>query len=130
MIELYRPSCGTEGADFMSRWCCRCVRDKAFREEDGDSCPIAAATMIYHIDQPEYPREWREDGPSGPRCTAFVAEGDEEPQDPAAAVHDLFAIAAAGFAQDRNGLGPKGGRAAPEEGHRPNSPSSHQRRGT
>lgn len=72
----YRPSCGSEGADFMSRWCDRCERDRAFREDDGDSCPIAAATMIYERRDPAYPPEWREDGPQGPRCTAFVLTGD------------------------------------------------------
>jgi hypothetical protein len=86
--EPYRPSTGTEGADFMSRWCYRCERDRAFREDDGDSCPIAAATMVYGVNDPAYPKEWREDGPSGPRCTAF--EGAEPPQDPAAVVRELL----------------------------------------
>ena len=67
----YRPSNGSEGADFMANWCDRCERDRAFREDDGDSCEIAAATMIYASTHPKYPTEWREDGPEGPRCTAF-----------------------------------------------------------
>ena len=62
----YRPSSGSEGADFMEQWCCRCEADV-----NGD-CPIAADTMIYRISDPQYPSEWREDGPLGPRCTAFV----------------------------------------------------------
>ena len=75
--EPYRPSNGTEGAIFMSRWCDRCERDRDFRDNDGDSCPIAAATMIYRRTDPEYPKEWREDGPEGPRCTAFrLSEGE------------------------------------------------------
>lgn len=67
----YRPSNRTEGEIFMSDWCVMCERDRAHREGDGDSCPIAAATMAFDVDDPEYPKEWRRDGPQGPRCTAF-----------------------------------------------------------
>ena len=44
--------------------------------------------MALPIDDEEYPDQWREDGPSGPRCTAFSAESDEPvtPFDPAAAI--------------------------------------------
>lgn len=69
----YRPSNGTEGAGFMSRWCDRCERDRDYRDNDGDSCPIAANTFVYDWNDPNYPVEWREDGPEGPRCTAFEA---------------------------------------------------------
>ncbi len=76
--QLYRPSCGTEGADFMLYWCGRCERDRGTREDPvfGEGCPIAAATMAHQIDDPKYPREWREDGPEGPRCTAFELAHD------------------------------------------------------
>ena len=90
-ISLYRPACGSEGADFMSRWCSLCERDRDYRENDGDSCPIAAATMVYRVSDPDYPQEWREDGPSGPRCTAFEpSEPGCFPLDPAAAVRPLL----------------------------------------
>ena len=80
----------------MDLWCCRCERDRAFREDGADSCPIVAATMAYRVSDPEYPKEWRKDGPSGPRCTAFVAANNgDKPLDPAAAVRDLFAELAA-----------------------------------
>lgn len=68
--EPYRPANGTEGALFMCRFCDQCARDRAFRNGTGDSCPIAAATLVYRIDDPEYPPEWRQDS-SGPYCTAF-----------------------------------------------------------
>ena len=87
----YRPSNGTEGELFMSQWCARCQRDRGSREADGDGCDIIAMTMAFNIRDPEYPKEWRQDGLSGPRCTAFLAEGAEEPQDPAAAIGDMFA---------------------------------------
>ncbi len=87
----FRPSCGFMGADFMNDWCGRCERDKAFREDRGDSCTIAADTMCFNITDPEYPVEWRQDGPSGPRCTAFVpADAAMQPIDPAAVVRPLL----------------------------------------
>lgn len=70
MTKKYRPSNGSEGADFMSEFCDRCQRDAAFQDGTGDSCQIAAATMAYNIADPEYPKEWIEDE-RGPRCTAF-----------------------------------------------------------
>jgi hypothetical protein len=75
----------------MEDWCGRCKRDQAFRDDAGDSCPIAANTMAYSITDPEYPREWRQDGPSGPRCTAFEAiDAAVQPIDPAAVVRPLL----------------------------------------
>jgi hypothetical protein len=70
----YRPSCGTEGADFMAEWCDRCAREKPTREglaEDG--CAILSDTFMYEKADPRYPKEWVEDE-NGPRCTAFEAE--------------------------------------------------------
>ncbi len=55
----------------MARFCDRCVRDAAFRDGTGDSCSIAANTMIYDVADNAYPAEWRKDGSEGPRCTAF-----------------------------------------------------------
>ena len=69
----YRPSNGTEGAYFMARFCERCQRDDAFQKGVGDSCPIAASTMAFGIDHPDYPKEWIADDDLGhnARCTAF-----------------------------------------------------------
>lgn len=79
MSELYRPANGSEGRDFMERWCGRCERDRAFREGDGDSCEIAAMTMAISISEPGYPKEWRQDGPHGPRCTAYAGDAHLDP---------------------------------------------------
>lgn len=88
----YRPSNGTEGEIFMTAWCGNCERDRDWQEGNGDSCEIACNAVAYHIDDLEYPKEWRCDGPSGPRCTAWVAAGDDIPPpfDPGAVVRDLF----------------------------------------
>ena len=68
----YRPSNGTEGEGFMSCWCMECERDKAFWDQTGEGCEIAARALIYNVGDPEYPTEWVEDDKDGPRCTAFV----------------------------------------------------------
>lgn len=70
--EPYQPSGGLEGAVFMARFCDRCIHDEPFQNGTGDSCPIAANTMVHDEDDAEYPVEWRQDGPEGPRCTAFT----------------------------------------------------------
>lgn len=75
--EKYRPSCGSEGMDFMARFCDRCKRDDAFQRGEGDSCPIVANSMAYDEDDPNYPVEWIEDA-TGPRCTAFEPIGETD----------------------------------------------------
>ena len=73
MSERYQPSNGTEGEYFMARFCDHCERDRAFRETGGaePGCIIAALTLIYDVDDPEYPREWVYDKNGEPTCTAF-----------------------------------------------------------
>jgi hypothetical protein len=89
MTVPYRPSNGTEGDIFMSRFCHRCARDVEFRDdpEEGVSCPILLAAFAYYTSDPHYPKEWVRDedaergliGGKGARCTAFVEEGQEIP---------------------------------------------------
>lgn len=75
MSKLYRPSCGTEGADFQEEFCFRCEKDRRFRETDGDEpgCQIVSDTFLYEVRDPRYPKEWIIDE-QGPRCTAFEPE--------------------------------------------------------
>lgn len=61
----YRPSNGSEGEWFMSRWCDRCVKDTNSRP-----CRILGRTLAFEIGDKHYPREWVQDD-DGPRCTAF-----------------------------------------------------------
>jgi len=81
MSNPYRPSNGTEGADFEDCYCNRCARDAAFRETnyEGDpalGCQILADTFVYAITDPKYPKEWIEDE-LGPRCTAFTTDSSK-----------------------------------------------------
>lgn len=70
-MRKYRPANGAEGIEFAARFCERC----AFDSEDldaQDGCPIAADTFAYEVNDPAYPKEWVQDEPGGPRCTAFM----------------------------------------------------------
>lgn len=87
----YRPSNGSEGADFIDRWCGNCERDRAFREDTGDSCPIVANTFVYDVDNPKYPTEWQYGLDGHPKCIAFEPEEGCEKRDENAAIRDLFA---------------------------------------
>lgn len=73
MSERYRPSSGCEGADFQEEFCSRCRADQAFRDGTGDSCPIIAATMVFDVDDENYPAEWIYGADGKPTCTAFAA---------------------------------------------------------
>lgn len=80
-MALYRPSSGTEGADFQDRWCCRCEMDAKFQAnpDAADGCPIVAATFVYDVTDPNYPKEWTYDKKGEPCCTAFVPIGEPIP---------------------------------------------------
>jgi hypothetical protein len=82
----YRPANGFEEALFDENWCSKCARDAAWRADvSAEPCGILNRTMLHDINDPEYPVEWIEDAvpydqPSNPRCTAFVAEGEDDPE--------------------------------------------------
>ena len=75
--EPYRPANGSEGSDFMDKFCHRCKRDEKFRETQAaeDGCPIALGALVYQVEEDGYPEEWVVDqgdvyGKTA-RCTAF-----------------------------------------------------------
>lgn len=72
----YRPSNGTEGAEFLAKWCERCLHD------DVGFCPILDRTLIHEIGDPAYPKEWvRLAGDalgSSARCTAFESKEESD----------------------------------------------------
>ena len=82
--EPYRPSNGTEGEAFMARWCYQCA--DLGGTGDVAPCPILGDTLA-GLEVPQ----WRQDGPAGPRCTAFRESPDDPgPLDPAAVVRPLL----------------------------------------
>ena len=85
----YRPGNAFEGADFEAKWCRRCTADGDWI--DGNGCGVLSNAFVYEIDHALFPEAWRQDGPSGPRCTAFVPiDPEDQPLDPAAAVRPLL----------------------------------------
>lgn len=75
-MKKYRPSNGTEGADFIDRFCGNCVHDAAYRSGDGDSCPIVAKSLMFDIHEEQYPAEWIYGADGYPTCTAFEEENN------------------------------------------------------
>lgn len=79
MSEKYRPGNGTEGLDFITEFCFQCARsDHLQPDADGETpagCSILDATFRHEVDDAKYPTEWVRDE-QGPRCTAFVPEGE------------------------------------------------------
>lgn len=90
----YRPSNGTEGEGFICAFCANCERDRGFWDGTGEGCGIVARTLIYDVDNPEYPGEWTYTEGGEPTCTAFVQLGSRVPTDSeleAQGQHALFA---------------------------------------
>lgn len=86
----YRPSNGTEGDIFYCHWCARCKVDQPSEGIEG-MCDILTDVYAYGINDDGYPVQWRQDGPSGPRCTEFDAIDDmNQPIDPGAVVRPLL----------------------------------------
>jgi hypothetical protein len=95
VIELYRPSNGTEGECFMARWCAVCRHDRGSRDEslELDGCNILAMTMaVCSANDPDHPKEWRYGDDGHPVCTAFCWDDEEpnQPLDPVAVIRPLL----------------------------------------
>ena len=67
--EPYRPSNGTEGCSFIEFWCDRCVKDSG--TDKPPLCEILTNTMVYGIDDPEYPSAWVYGDDLKPMCREF-----------------------------------------------------------
>lgn len=68
-IRLFRPSNGTHGDIFMSAYCFQCSKFPD-NPDAKKQCQIFLATLVYDIDEPGYPNQWRYvDGKA--TCTAF-----------------------------------------------------------
>jgi len=73
MSRKYMPSNGTEGGGFIEAFCWNCVHEKWIHTlRDGDKkCDILSRSMIYRIEDEEYPKEWTYDENGKPTCTAW-----------------------------------------------------------
>lgn len=77
-MEKYRPSNGSEGCDFESWFCDRCVKDRDWRENEDNPCEIHNNALVYDENDEDYPKEWIYDKDGNPTCTAFVDENGQE----------------------------------------------------
>ena len=68
--RLYRPSNGTEGEIFMSRFCDRCKHCETIDAKD--LCDIIMRSMVFETDDKEYPQELKFDSEGRPMCTEFI----------------------------------------------------------
>jgi hypothetical protein len=68
--DSYCPSNGTEGYSFIEEYCMNCIHCDP--DPDGKKqCEIMLATMCFHPNEPEYPKEWKYIN-GEPRCTNHV----------------------------------------------------------
>lgn len=63
---LYRPANGSEGMIFLEVFCENCVHN-----ESEDGCGIQLRSMVYGIEDKDYPKEWKYDKEGQPTCTSF-----------------------------------------------------------
>lgn len=87
----FQPANGSEGLEFTTNWCGRCMCDDADPfDMTGTTCPILDASYALKITDPEYPPELIEDERGYGRCTAFVYRepGREGWLDPRAVARD------------------------------------------
>jgi hypothetical protein len=61
--EKFRPSNGTEGDLFMFAHCWQCAHE--------NNCEIIGKTMLYAVEDEEYPAQWQYGDDGQPTCTEF-----------------------------------------------------------
>ena len=75
--ESYRPSNGSEGWAFQSRWCDRCKGDENYSDTKPElGCQILLRSLCCNIGEPGYPTEWIYGDDGVPKCTAFIPQGE------------------------------------------------------
>lgn len=72
-IKKYRPSNGTEGCFFAEQFCDRCAHEKFTHTGDitDPACEILVNSMLYYVDNENYPDELRYGDDGNPTCTKF-----------------------------------------------------------
>lgn len=82
-MRKYRPSNGTEGEYFIEEHCMNCIHMDP-NPEGVKQCDILLRSMVYDIEEKEYPTEWvYKDGE--PTCTSWQKwdwGDDGDPDDP------------------------------------------------
>ncbi len=69
-MKRYRPSNGTEGEIFIDNYCMQCINcdpDPCGEKQ----CEIMLRTLLFDLNDPEYPEEWIVNDEGFPVCTAW-----------------------------------------------------------
>ncbi len=69
--KKYCPSNGTEGDWFESKFCMNCINTNP-NPTLKPQCKIWCAAVCYHVNEPEFPKEWTYNSENKPTCTAWV----------------------------------------------------------
>lgn len=72
--KKYEPYSADEGENFMNHFCANCRHEKFMHtQNDADKkCGILKnRTMVYNVNDEQYPSEWTYDENDNPTCTAF-----------------------------------------------------------
>lgn len=85
-MKKYRPSNGTEGDYFMSKFCYQCIHDNPDYNAKSPRCEIMTLTMCLSVDDKDYPKEWTYDENGKPICTEWRKwdwgnDGDHDDRD-------------------------------------------------
>jgi len=70
-MKKYRPSNGTEGEIFTDQYCMNCIHcdpDPRGKKQ----CLILCKTLVYDLNDKEYPTEWIVNDDGFPICTEWV----------------------------------------------------------
>jgi hypothetical protein len=70
-MKSYKPLTSTEGERFMSEHCYQCIHENPNQEANGPRCDIMTNSMIFCLNDKEYPKEWIYEY-NEPTCTAWV----------------------------------------------------------
>lgn len=73
MTRKYQPSNGTEGMGFIENHCEQCIHEQFLhtQNEDDVKCDILSRTMIFNVNDKEYPKEWIWNSEDCPTCTKW-----------------------------------------------------------
>lgn len=83
-MRKYKPSNGTEGMIFWEKYCMNCTQFDPLEGGTKD-CDIMMRSMMYDIEDPEYPEEFTIDETNAPICTKWQQwdwETMGDPDDP------------------------------------------------
>ena len=67
-MKPYRPSSGTEAADFQAAWCDQCQRDAVYRLTGSGSCEVLMQAIVKGTAPQWVVRE------EGPICTLYLED--------------------------------------------------------